>query len=169
MGRIGDAMGSRSHVAVAVGASAAALVLLATALPEARASAVSAAEFAAREVAKNHFLAGRDHYLAGRYAGALDEFLRSREVMPGSEIAYNIARCHEHLGDRTKAIISYREYLRLRPDADDKEAIEARIEKLNAEIALSLVTRRMAGKHGLRGGRASTGPAGGRSPSSASP
>lgn len=50
-------------------------------------------------------------YAAGDYAGALSAFQRAYALVPELNLLFNIAGCHERLGQRTQAIEYYRWFL----------------------------------------------------------
>ncbi len=64
---------------------------------------------AARAVQLND--AGSELYAAGDYAGALSAFQRAYALVPEPNLLFNIAGCHERLGQRTQAIEYYRWFL----------------------------------------------------------
>jgi hypothetical protein len=64
---------------------------------------------AARAVQLND--SGSELYAAGDYAGALSAFQRAYALVPEPNLLFNIAGCHERLGQRTQAIEYYRWFL----------------------------------------------------------
>ncbi len=64
---------------------------------------------AARAVQLND--TGSELYAAGNYAAALDAFQRAYALIPEPNLLFNIAGCHERLGQRTQAIEYYRWFL----------------------------------------------------------
>ena len=69
---------------------------------------------------------GRELYMQGNVAGAAAEFESAFDIFPRSaKLAFNIARCHERLGNNRKAVRFYQKYLELAPaDASDRGDIE---------------------------------------------
>jgi len=57
------------------------------------------------------------------------------EEYPLPEFLFNIGQCHRNLGSYDQAIFSFRKYLRLKPDAENREATEELIAELEAEKA----------------------------------
>lgn len=88
------------------------------------------------EQARELFVQGSAHYQAGRLDEALDHFLRAWRVVPGPELAYNVARTYERMGDARRGIQFYRHYLQqAEPDAAERRDVERRIEELEAIAA----------------------------------
>ncbi len=100
-------------------------VLLLTALPS------GARADDARTEAKAHTDLGRVAFGRGDFRKALDEFQQAYEAAPVPELLYNIGRCQGELGLREQAIASFRKYLAAKPDAEDREAVDAKIEELS--------------------------------------
>ncbi|MFO8072022.1 MAG: tetratricopeptide repeat protein [Polyangia bacterium] len=86
-----------------------------------------------RELARDHFEKGRDRFRAGRYREAIEHFELAYELAPAPEILYNIGRCHEELGEESNAVDNYEMYLRMSPEAEDREEVRARIGGLEKE------------------------------------
>ncbi len=85
--------------------------------------------------AKALFHAGADAYAAGKYRDAVDLFRRAYELDPRPELVYNIGQAYERLGDIPKALRSFRDYLRLTPDAKDRPAVEIGVQRLERQLA----------------------------------
>jgi tetratricopeptide (TPR) repeat protein len=77
---------------------------------------------------------GSELYAAGDYAGALSAFLRAYTLVPEPNLLFNIAGCHERLGQRTQAIEYYRWFLSVATANPDgrRRAISA-LSQLEAE------------------------------------
>jgi tetratricopeptide (TPR) repeat protein len=86
------------------------------------------------EKAKEHFRAGSAAYKEGRYTDAVESFLRAFEEDRQPALIYNTAQAYEKAGDAPNALRSYRRYLRLAPDADDRPTVELRIKNLEARL-----------------------------------
>ncbi|HJL16322.1 MAG TPA: hypothetical protein RMH99_11735 [Sandaracinaceae bacterium LLY-WYZ-13_1] len=85
------------------------------------------------ERARALFVEGSRHYEAGRLNEALESFLASWRLVRNPELAYNVARTYERMGDAEHGIEFYRHYLRhAAPDASEREDVERRIEELRA-------------------------------------
>src|SRR5688572_26897105 len=92
-----------------------------------------------RELAKQHFMAGEAKYKAGDYQGAISDFLAADALVPSPILSFNIALCHEKLGDKVAAVKLYRDYLSRRPDAPNRATVDARIAALDGEIAAAAI------------------------------
>jgi tetratricopeptide (TPR) repeat protein len=55
--------------------------------------------------------AGSELYASGKYAAALQAFQRAYSLLPEPNLLFNIAGCHERLGQRQQAIEYYRWFL----------------------------------------------------------
>ncbi len=98
---------------------------------------VARATFAApdpREQAKKHYAAGEARWKAGNYRGAIIEFTAADELAPSPVLSYNVALCHDKLGQREDAVRHYREYLSRWPEAPNRAEVEARIAALAVAV-----------------------------------
>jgi tetratricopeptide (TPR) repeat protein len=85
------------------------------------------------ERARALFTEGTRHYQAGRLDEALEQFLEAWRLMRSPELAYNVARTYERMGEARRGIQFYRHYLRrAAPDAAEREDVERRIRELEA-------------------------------------
>lgn len=85
------------------------------------------------ERARTLFAEGTGHYQAGRLDQALQRFLEAWRTVPNPELAYNVARTYERMGDARHGIEFYRHYLRhAAPDAAERQDVERRIGELEA-------------------------------------
>jgi tetratricopeptide (TPR) repeat protein len=116
-----------------------ALLLVATsltvALPVRDAYARDATDDAAVKRAQGHFRRGEKLFALGRFDDALAEYQKAFEEYQLPEFLFNIGQCHRNLGAYDEAIFSFRKYLRLKPDAENREATEELIAELEAEKA----------------------------------
>jgi hypothetical protein len=80
-----------------------------------------------RELARQHWKAGRDRFNAGDFHGAILELAAADQLQPSPLLSYDIAVCHDRLGEREEAGRRYREYLRRRPDAPNRREVEQRL------------------------------------------
>ncbi len=102
------------------------LLLLATATP-------ARADDAATRSARKHYEKGEKLFALGRFDEALDHYEKAFETKPLPGFLFNIGQCHRNLGDYESAIFSFRKYLKLAPDADNREAVLELIEDLEAK------------------------------------
>ena len=117
-------------------AFAAALLLAIT--PAALAVAESPAPTTdATNQAKARFRKGTDLYKQARYRDAIEEFEAAYRLRPHGVIFYNLAQCHERLGDIPAALRAYHEYLRAVPAADDRSIVHAAMANLEARLGAS--------------------------------
>jgi tetratricopeptide (TPR) repeat protein len=86
------------------------------------------------DLAETHFKAATAYYNQGKYAKALEEFNEAYRLMPLPEITFNIAQCHERLGDIEKAIEVYNKYIEEKPDAKDLQAVKDKIVSLEERL-----------------------------------
>ena len=84
--------------------------------------------------AREAFAAAQKLYQQARYADAAAKFEEAYAIRPHPTIQYNIGRCLEQLGDLPRAMRSYRDYLRLMPDAPDKNAVNASVANLERKL-----------------------------------
>ena len=86
----------------------------------------SGLEQGASPMSQQRYGIGRELYMQGNVAGAAAEFESAFDIFPRSaKLAFNIARCHERLGNNRKAVRFYQKYLELAPaDASDRGDIE---------------------------------------------
>jgi hypothetical protein len=80
------------------------------------------------ELAKRYSKLGEVLYNRSEYEGALKQFKRSYDYSERPALLYNIARCHESLGQHEKAIDVYTKYLATKPR--QRGIIEQRIKNL---------------------------------------
>ena len=82
--------------------------------------------------AKAQFREGSALYRQGRYREAIAAFETAYRLRPHGVIHFNLAQCHERLGELTAAIASYREYLRALPQAEDRALVQAAVARLES-------------------------------------
>lgn len=81
-----------------------------------------------QELAKRYYKLGETLYHRSEFEGALKQFKRSYEYSNKPALLFNIARCHESLGQHEEAIAAYEKYLEANPSEADN--IRARIKNL---------------------------------------
>lgn len=87
--------------------------------------------------AKQAFAAGAQAYREARYKDAIDQFLKANRLDPHADLIFNVGQAYEKLGDVPNALRSYREYLRLKPGANDRGSVEISIKNLEARLSAS--------------------------------
>jgi iron complex outermembrane receptor protein len=84
-----------------------------------------------RDQAKKHYSAGEARWKAGDYRGAIVEFEAADSLAPSPVLAYNIALCHDKLGNGAEALRHYRDYLSRWPEAPNRKEVEDRVAALS--------------------------------------
>jgi tetratricopeptide (TPR) repeat protein len=107
------------------------LLALLLALSGTQALAANAAD---RATARRAFERGSRLYQQARYAEAAAAFEEAYRAVPNAVVLYNLGQCYERLGELEKALNSYREYLRLVPKAEDREAVQTLIASLEGRL-----------------------------------
>jgi tetratricopeptide (TPR) repeat protein len=95
-----------------------------------------------KELAKRHFLKGQHRFEQKEFQEAADHFEKAYEITGASDLLYNIGRCYEELENEPVAIEKYKMYLRLNPDAKDKDEVNGRIVALLQKEGDSKKSRR---------------------------
>lgn len=75
------------------------------------------------EKARESFTWAQKLYKQARYAEAAAKFEEAYVYRPHPVIQFNVGRCYEQLNDLPRAMRAYKDYLRLMPNATDKEAV----------------------------------------------
>jgi tetratricopeptide (TPR) repeat protein len=101
------------------------LVGLAVAIPR----PVSADDPATR-AARRHFERGEKLFALGKFDEALEQYQSAFDAKPLPGFLYNIGQCYRNLGDYDQAIFSFKKYLKLDPEAPNREAVEQLITEL---------------------------------------
>jgi tetratricopeptide (TPR) repeat protein len=87
------------------------------------------------EAARAHFMAGSAYYEQANYADAVKEFNEAYRLSQRPDLLYNIALAYERLENLDEAIGALEKYLTLKPGAQDRNIIAARIENLKKRRA----------------------------------
>ena len=109
-------------------------LFLAAPAPKPKADAAPAEETGDVKKAKDLFQWGQKLYKQARYAEAISKFEEAYTVRPHPVIYFNIGKCWEQLGETAKAMRAYRDYLRLAPDAKDKETVTDALTNLERRL-----------------------------------
>jgi tetratricopeptide (TPR) repeat protein len=91
--------------------------------------------------ARAHFRRAETHFAVGRFKEALAEYEQAFEARPLPGFLFNIGQCHRNLGHLEEAIFSFKKYLRLKPDAKDRAAVEDLIADLERQLAAQRAVR----------------------------
>lgn len=84
--------------------------------------------------AKAHFARGAALYKQARYREAIAEFEAAYRLRPHGDLFYNLAQCHERLGDLPAALRAYHDYLRAVPDAEDRATVRQAMANLESRL-----------------------------------
>lgn len=107
------------------------MVCLAVAVP----ARTSYADDPATRAARRHFERGEKLFALGKFDEALEEYQTAFDAKPLPAFLYNIGQCYRNLGDLDQAIFSFKKYLKLDPEAENREAVERLIEDLEDQKA----------------------------------
>ena len=94
---------------------------------------VAAADDPALRAAKRHFDRGEKLYALTKFSEALDEYQEAFDAKPIPDFLFNIGQCYRNLGYYDSAIFSYQKYLKLAPDAPNRDKVEQLITDLEAK------------------------------------
>lgn len=100
-----------------------------TLAPKAAAAANATAD------AKAAYDRGTVHFKARDFGAALADFEKAYKLDPSPVLLYNIARCHEEMGEVDKAKANFTAYLKRVPNAPDRADVERRIRVMEAVAA----------------------------------
>jgi tetratricopeptide (TPR) repeat protein len=82
------------------------------------------------ERAKAADRSAREHYDLRQYAAAIEDYRHAFEALPDPLFLFDIAQAYRQMHDCDNAITFYRNYLRERPDADNRAKVEEFIAEL---------------------------------------
>lgn len=85
--------------------------------------------------ARGHFLMGREHYEAARFADAAREFQEAYDLSHRPELFYNLFLAHRDAGHVREAASALRQYVEAVPDAPQIEVLRGRLAVLESQIA----------------------------------
>ena len=74
-------------------------------------------------------------FALAHYAAAAEDFEKAFELRPDPALLYNAAQSHRLAGNKERALVLYKNYLRLYAKRDKRTEIEARIDELEKAIA----------------------------------
>lgn len=87
------------------------------------------------EQARAHYVRGVELFESADYSGAISQFTAAGNIKSSPVLDFNIALCHERLGNKSDAVRHYRDYLGNMPTAANRGAVEGKIARLEKEIA----------------------------------
>jgi tetratricopeptide (TPR) repeat protein len=91
------------------------------------------AEDPAQAKAKKLYREGEKLFALGKFAPALVKYEAAFEAKPLPAFLFNIGQCHRNMGNYDQAIFSFRKYLKLQPEAVNREAVLDYIDELERE------------------------------------
>jgi hypothetical protein len=103
------------------------LITLSVLLPLAAATEISLPGAAEQERFKAFFTQGESLYQQGEYGAAIWNFRQADAIRVTPEVAFDLAKCHEKLGDVAFATFYYRQYLKRAPNATDALDVAERV------------------------------------------
>jgi tetratricopeptide (TPR) repeat protein len=93
------------------------------------------ADDAADRAARRHYERGQKLFNLQRFEEALDQYQKAFDAKPIPDFLFNIGQCHRNLGDYDAAIFSFKRFLKLDPDAPNREKVEELIAQLEEKKA----------------------------------
>ena len=90
----------------------------------------------AKAQARAHYKKAKNAFEDGKYKLALGEYQSAYRLMKLSGFLFNIGQCYRNMQKPKKAIIAFKRYLKDKPRARNREAVEGLIAELEAEIEL---------------------------------
>lgn len=93
--------------------------------------------------ARSEFEAGRDAYDHGATAKALTHFERAYALSKRPALLFNIARASDAEGLAARAAAAYEAYLDALPNAENRDFVASRLEKMRASIAAGEAEQRL--------------------------
>ena len=87
------------------------------------------------KLAKKHYELGSQYYETSNFKEALVHFEKAYKLRPLPGMLFNMARCHEVMGNVDKAMDHYQRYLEAVPKAPRRSVVQARIQNLRARKA----------------------------------
>ena len=89
---------------------------------------------AAKAQARSLYEEGTRHYNLSEFGDALTSFKEAYRLYPEPTFLVNIAQCQRQIGRNNDAVLSYRAFLRERPDAPNRDEVETLIATLERAI-----------------------------------
>jgi tetratricopeptide (TPR) repeat protein len=96
---------------------------------------VAAADDPEVRAAKRHYERGQKLFSLHKFEEALGEFQQAFDAKPIPDFLFNIGQCHRNLGDYDAAVFSFKRFLKLDPEAPNREQVEALIADLEQRQA----------------------------------
>jgi len=99
-----------------------------------------------KQLAKQLFEKGEQHYQQGEFAKALAFYKRAHTTYRHPAFIFNIAQCHRQLKQWTKALFFYRLFLSEQPAASNKVEVRRRIKQMAKKAAQQAAASKQVGR-----------------------
>jgi tetratricopeptide (TPR) repeat protein len=96
---------------------------------------VAHADDPTERAAKRHYERGQKLFNLQKFDEALEQFQKAYDAKPIPDFLFNIGQCHRNLGDYASAIFSFKKFLKLDPEAPNRDQVEKLIEELEQKEA----------------------------------
>jgi hypothetical protein len=87
-----------------------------------------------RQMARDFYKEGSRLYDVTDYRGALEAFKKAYVNYEEPTLLFNIAQCHRYLGEKSEAVVFYKNYLRKSPNAPNAEDVKGLIAELESAL-----------------------------------
>jgi tetratricopeptide (TPR) repeat protein len=94
---------------------------------------VEARPASGKVIAKVHFNKGMAAFELGKFQEALEEYEKAYGLLPLPGFLFNIGQCYRNLDQPEKAVFFFRLYLRKKPQANNRKAVELLLVDLEAK------------------------------------
>jgi tetratricopeptide (TPR) repeat protein len=84
--------------------------------------------------AKAHYARATSAYALGRFAEAAAEYEKAFDLKPDPALLYNAAQAHRVAGNKARALLLYRSYLRIFSDGPNHDEVQHFISELQKQI-----------------------------------
>lgn len=88
----------------------------------------------AERAARRYYERGQKLFNLQRFEDALEQYQKAFDAKPIPDFLFNIGQCQRNLGDYEAAIFSFKRFLKLDPEAPNREKVEALIADLEERI-----------------------------------
>ena len=95
---------------------------------------IARADDPGERAARRHYERGQKLFNLQKFDEALEQFQKAYDAKPIPDFLFNIGQCQRNLGDYEAAIFSYKKFLRLDPEAPNREQVERLIEELERKV-----------------------------------
>jgi len=99
----------------------------------------------AQGAAAKQFEQGNELFQKGQYAEAIKAYTEAHRLAPHPSALFNIARCHENLGDHINALFYFKQALERTTEATGRADIQRRIQRLQTRPVKIFVSTQPSG------------------------